>query len=93
MKVVINGCFGGFNLSPAGLKRLKDLLGASASSWELQTLPRDDSSLVQVVEEMGSAANGPESSLYIVEVPDDVDWHIQEYDGVEHVAENHRTWE
>jgi len=24
-------------------------------------------------------------------VPDDVKWHIHEYDGLEHVAEDHRT--
>jgi len=27
-----------------------------------------------------------------VEIPDDVKWHIHEYDGLEHVAEDHRTW-
>jgi len=27
-----------------------------------------------------------------VEVPDDVDWYVEEYDGLEHIAERHRTW-
>jgi hypothetical protein len=27
-----------------------------------------------------------------VEIPGDVSWHIGEYDGVEWVAEDHRTW-
>jgi hypothetical protein len=31
--------------------------------------------------------------LLIVEVPADVDWYIEEYDGLEWVAEKHRTWE
>ena len=54
---------------------------------------RDDPVLIQVIEEMGSeAASGQCAELEIVEIPDDVEWHIEEYDGYEHVAEDHRTW-
>lgn len=53
---------------------------------------RDDPALVQVVEEMGEAANDRFSELSIVEIPDDVNWEIDEYDGCEWVAEVHRTW-
>lgn len=53
---------------------------------------RSDSALIQVVEELGQAANGWAADLAVLEVPDDVEWHIHEYDGREHVAENHRTW-
>lgn len=65
--------------------------------WSAQTLyprdiKRDDPALVQVVEEMGEAANDRFSSLKVVEIPDDVEWEIDEYDGYEHVAEKHRTW-
>ena len=50
--------------------------------------------LVEVVEELGSgAASGSYANLKVVEIPDDVLWHIEEYDGAEHVAENHRTWD
>lgn len=55
-------------------------------------LARAEKELVQVVEEMGTDADGYAAELRIVEVPDDVQWHIREYDGFEHVAENHRTW-
>lgn len=55
-------------------------------------LPRDDATLVQVVEELGSAANGRHANLAVVEIPDDVKWGIHEYDGLEHVEEAHRTW-
>lgn len=55
-------------------------------------IPRNDPALVQVVEELGEDADGPSSSLKVVEVPDDVKWQIEEYDGVEWVAEVHRTW-
>jgi hypothetical protein len=30
--------------------------------------------------------------LAIVEIPDDVQWIIEENDGMEWVAEKHRTW-
>jgi hypothetical protein len=44
------------------------------------------------VQELGEKANDRFSKLKIVEIPDDVQWEIQEYDGWEHIAENHRTW-
>ena len=53
---------------------------------------RADTDLVAIVEEMGRKASGDYASLVVVEIPDDVQWHIHEYDGMEHVAENHRTW-
>jgi hypothetical protein len=53
---------------------------------------RNDPDLIAVIEELGDDANGWASELAIVEIPDDVEWHIDEYDGREHVAENHRTW-
>lgn len=55
-------------------------------------LERNDPVLVQVVEELGRSADGEFASLKIVEIPDDVEWTIEEYDGSEHVAEKHRTW-
>ena len=60
--------------------------------WPQYELCRDDSDLVAVVEALGSKANGKYSELKIVEVPDDVNWYIEEYDGKEWVAEQHRTW-
>jgi hypothetical protein len=53
---------------------------------------RNDPDLIAVIEEMGEESWGWASELAIVEIPDDVEWHIHEYDGLEHVAENHRTW-
>lgn len=53
---------------------------------------RADPDLIAVLEEMGVAAQGGFAEIAIVEVPDDVKWHIDEYDGLEHVAEDHRTW-
>jgi hypothetical protein len=55
-------------------------------------LARDDPYLVQVVEELGDRANGRHAELKVVEIPADVDWDIDEYDGSEWVAEKHRRW-
>jgi hypothetical protein len=55
-------------------------------------IPRDDQKLVQVVEELGSEANGHCAELKIVQIPNDVHWQIENANGVEHVSEVHRTW-
>lgn len=59
-------------------------------TWTRET--RNHPLVVRVVEELGEAANGPCAELEVVEIPDDIDWHIDEYDGQETVHENHRTW-
>jgi hypothetical protein len=53
---------------------------------------RADADLIAVIEEMGVAANSWAADIVIVTIPDNIQWHIDEYDGMEHVAENHRTW-
>ena len=56
------------------------------------TIERDDEKLIAVVEELQEKANGHYAFLKIIEIPDDVDWILQDYDGVEWVAEKHRIW-
>lgn len=87
--VVINTCFGGFSLSGEAVAAISARKNADVDEY---AIPRDDKDLVAVVREMGPAARGSFAALKIVEVPDGVAWHIDEYDGSEHVAENHRTW-
>ena len=53
---------------------------------------RSDADLIAVIEEMGPAADSWAAEISIVEIPDGVEWQIEEYDGREHVAEKHRTW-
>ncbi len=53
---------------------------------------RDNPLLVRVVEELGDAANGPYAKLKVVEIPDGLDYIIDEYDGIETIHEPHRTW-
>ena len=90
MKIVINKCFGGFGLSEVALNRYKQETGKDqVYDWEI---PRDDPVLVSIVEELTEDSWGAYSVLKIVEVPDGVEWEIDEYDGNEGVAEVHRTW-
>ena len=55
-------------------------------------IERNDSALIQVVEELQEKANDICASLKIIEIPDDIDWEIEEYDGNEWVSEKHQTW-
>jgi len=60
--------------------------------FNCREIPRNDVELVRVVKELGEKANGFAASLKVVEIPEDVDWYVEEYDGNEWVAEKHRTW-
>jgi len=90
MKIVINICFGGFGLSPIGEIEYLNRSGVDvASVWDIS---RTDPILVAMVEENSNLYSGSLSQLRVVEIPDDVDWEISDYDGREHIAEKHRTW-
>lgn len=87
-------------LTPKGEDRLNDLYwefkGRSKMTgryWDCWTREsRSHPLVVRLVEEMGKAANGECAELKVVEIPDGLEYHIDEYDGIEHIAENHRTW-
>lgn len=53
--------------------------------WYHRGIPRADPVLIQVIEEMGEAANGGFASLHITEVPSGTKYRIDEYDGMESV--------
>lgn len=91
MKVVINACYGGFSLSEKAVMRYAEIKGLTL--YPEREIPRNDPALVQVVQELGVEASGRCAALVIVEIPDGVAWQIEEYDGYEHVAEKHRTWQ
>lgn len=90
--IVINDCYGGFGLSLRANNEYKKMANITATDFSDRDIPRDDPYLIKVVKELGMGANGSNSNLKIVEIPGDVDWTIQDYDGVEWVAEKHRTW-
>lgn len=104
-KVVINDKYGGFSLSEKAKELYLALssgdlhasayfvTGENEKRWlDCRSIARDDPLLVQVVEQLGREAGSRHAKLEIVEIPRDVDFVIQEYDGAEHVAEKHRTW-
>lgn len=53
---------------------------------------RTDEDLIYVVEKLGEKANGSCASLEVIEIPDDVNWEIDDYDGNESIHEQHRRW-
>lgn len=121
-KVVVNGCYGGFGISNAAIRRYAEIKGIELvwvprtqygdKDWEYHyehwervgveddddryfsyyDLDRTDPALVQVVEEMGTDADGDNAQLRVVDIPDDVKWYIDDYDGIETIREHHRTW-
>lgn len=61
--------------------------------WYCGGIKRDDKDLIAVIEKLGSdAASGYCAELEIVEIPDGIDWEIGEYDGIETIHEQHRSW-
>jgi len=88
-KIVINSGHGGFGLSKKAIELAKQL-GADFNTSD--DIKRDDPVLVQVVQDLGKAANGSFANLKIVEIPSNVKWEIQEYDGAEWVSEKDKTW-
>ena len=57
-----------------------------------RTDDRTNPHLIAVIEEMGEEADGDYAQLEIIEIPDDVDWYIDYYDGMETIREKHRSW-
>lgn len=53
---------------------------------------RTSETLIKAVEDLRDKASGQYSKLEIVEIPDDVNWEIDEYDGLESIHEKHRSW-
>lgn len=101
MKVVINTCFGGFCVSRELYKELglewdgygfinnNDLGIESGNYLEYRTDPH----LIAAIEKLGlEKSSGECADLYIVEIPNNVDWEITEYDGNESVRERSRTF-
>ncbi len=93
-KVVINTRYGGFSLSSLALKRIAELQNKECDSFDYDfgIKNREDLLLIRVIEELKEKANGRYAELKIVKIPDDVEYTIEEYDGLEWIAETHRTW-
>ena len=96
MKYVINTIPGCFTLSYDALvflaKNYPDKVkGQNINSLYFQN--RTAPELIECVEKLGAKANGTFAKLAIVEVPDNIVCTIEEFDGVEWIAERHRIWD
>jgi hypothetical protein len=89
VKIVVNQSHGVFKLSEQAENLLKERNydNSHAETW------RTDPILISVIEELGSEkASGEWARIKIIEIPNDVDWTISDYDGIERVVETHRSW-
>jgi len=85
-KVVLNRCYGGFGLSAKAKREL------GLSQCDQYRISREDPKLVEVIEKLGKASWGTYAELEIVEIPEDVEYEIFDYDGIETVVEISRHW-
>lgn len=100
MKVVINRCYGGFELSNecaitlgAVLKQFGDYFYQEFPNGKCAQDYRTDPKLIHLMETKGSEwCSGSFACLKVVEVPDDIKWEIHDYDGMETIEEVHRSW-
>ena len=91
IKIAVNRCFGGFGLSKKAYAHMGlewDDYGYKYSGHDQRT----DPVLVSTIEALGGEASGSLARLEIVEIPDGVEWVIDEYDGVETIHEVHQSW-
>jgi hypothetical protein len=86
MKVIINSDFGGFGFSEKALEMYKERGGTIDYSFLGKRALRDDPIMVDIVTELGGEANAIFSDLEIVNVPEQYDYRIDDYDGLEHVV-------
>ena len=92
-RIVINKCYGGFGLSREAINLYKAKSGMCKNDEVYaHDIERDDPILIEIIEELGEKAEGVCARLKIVEIPDNVNWTIEEYDGKEWISETHRTW-
>lgn len=53
---------------------------------------RSDPLVIECVKTLKEKANDRYSALEVITIPDNINWEIDEYDGLEHIEEVHRRW-
>ena len=93
MKIVINCCYGGFSLSSEGVSKYLELKNgrkptlAEEMNCYSHNLERTDEFLIKTVETLGTKiASGGLAELRVVEIPDNVFYEMDEYDGYEGIT-------
>jgi len=84
MKVLISTCHGGFGFSDKFVEHIKELRGEhELNDWDLE---RDDQELIEEAIKFGlKKAEGMFASFSIEEVPDGLNYYIDDYDGKESI--------
>lgn len=63
------------------------------SFFSYYNIDRSDKKLIETIEELGEdVSSGSLSRLKIVEIPNDIQWELDDYDGIETIHEIHRSW-
>ena len=79
MKIIINQCYGGFEVR-------EDIAKALGYKWNDDEELRTDARLIKMIED-GENVNGDYADLMVVEVPEGAtDWEFTEYDGAEGIT-------
>jgi len=101
MKVAINKCWGGFSVSEEVYKELgikwDDYGHLSNEDFGIKddnyNAYRSDKKLIAAIEKVGlEKASGELARIVIVNVPKDISWELDNYDGMESIHEQHRVW-
>ncbi len=103
MKILINKCHGGYSISANALSMYADKKGlkysvkneylpfldlADGTSLSFYNIERNDPTLIEVFEELGSEDfSGICAEVSIVEIPDNAQYKISEYDGKEWIEQ------
>lgn len=87
MKVLYNTCYGGFNFSKQFVEEFNKRHPDRPKKLEEWHDERIDPDVIALYEEKGSDwSSGACSKLDMDEIPDDVEFRIREYDGMESVS-------
>ena len=90
MKIVINRAEGVFVLSRKALDFIRKAKKLKRIS--VRDLARDDPHLIEAIELFGNVEKTEFCDLHIVEIPDGVQWQLEDHDCQEWISEKHRTW-
>lgn len=87
-KVAYCACYGGFRISKAAADLFLSLAPEKAALINARGRylgERHDETLVTVVEQLGTLADGPDARLRVCDIGDATEYRIEEYEGYENV--------
>ena len=79
-EIVLNGCYGGFELSKEALTLYREIAGKGIEECGVD---RCDTILIEVVKRLEEKADGDYAALYIESFDERYDYYIDDYNGYE----------